>query len=107
MAFNKALSNWFPGFSSDGTNISIPIASFPQLAAAEVDASTGDMRKFLWAFLDFFRGKWIGTAQADRPSKVAFSSGSTIDQTTLETVWTYTITVRTTTSALEVTDEPT
>jgi hypothetical protein len=39
------------GYSSDGTNITIPIASLIGLTAAEADAITGDWREILQAIL--------------------------------------------------------
>jgi hypothetical protein len=40
-----------PGYSSDGTNITLPIASLIGLSAAEADAITGDWREILQAIL--------------------------------------------------------
>lgn len=40
-----------PGYSSDGTNITLPIASLIGLTAAEADAVTGDWREILQAIL--------------------------------------------------------
>jgi hypothetical protein len=39
----------FPNYLSDGTNITIPIASLIGLTAAEADAVTGDCREILQA----------------------------------------------------------
>jgi hypothetical protein len=39
------------GYSSNGTNITIPIAQLPGLSAAEADAVTGDWREILQAIL--------------------------------------------------------
>lgn len=41
----------FPGYSSDGTNITIPIDNLIGLTAAEADATTGDWREILQAWL--------------------------------------------------------
>lgn len=42
----------FPGYTSDGTNITIPIASLPKLTAAAANATTGDGADVLWAIVD-------------------------------------------------------
>jgi hypothetical protein len=41
----------FPNYSSDGTNITIPITSLIGLTAAESDVVTGDWREILQAIL--------------------------------------------------------
>jgi hypothetical protein len=41
----------WPNYTSDGTNITIPIADLEGLTAEEADAATGDWRKILQAFL--------------------------------------------------------
>lgn len=47
MAFNYAPTSIWPSYSSDGTNITIPIAQLPGLSAAEADAVTGDWREVM------------------------------------------------------------
>jgi hypothetical protein len=50
-AYRLSPEKVLPGYSSDGTNISIPIASVIGLTAAEADAVTGDWREILQAIL--------------------------------------------------------
>jgi len=41
----------WPGYDSDGTSITIPLAQLPGLSVAEADAATGDWREVLQAIL--------------------------------------------------------
>lgn len=70
MAFNPAPSNWFDSWSEDGTNITVPIATFPRLTAAEADGTTGDIRKVLFAILDKLYSEWTERLAADRPTRM-------------------------------------
>lgn len=71
MAFDAEPSGWFGvGYSEDGTDMTLPIASFPDLTASEADASTGDIRKVLYAFCSAMRDKFASLPAADRPTKM-------------------------------------
>ncbi len=70
MAFNPAPNAWIPSWSEDGTNITVPIASFPELTAAEADGATGDIRKVMFAVLDKLWDHWNSLPAADRPTKM-------------------------------------
>jgi len=50
-AYRVAPEQAIPGYSSDGKNITMPIASLIGLSAAEADAVTGDWREILQAIL--------------------------------------------------------
>jgi hypothetical protein len=105
MAFNKSIAHWIPGFSSDGTDITIPIASLTELTAGEVDATTGDIRRFLFALHAQLASIWDATAAADRPGQMSLSwsrspvAGSTNDQ------YRYTATFNVGNGSREVIDE--
>lgn len=47
MAFNKAPTALFPGYESDGVNITIPLEDITGLTASEAHAVTGDWRN-IW-----------------------------------------------------------
>lgn len=75
----------FPGYSSDNTNITIPIAIFQGLSAAEADAVTGDCRKILQAI--FLRAVecdesfvWSGKARTYEPFKMDLLNSRTFDR---------------------------
>jgi hypothetical protein len=50
-AYRTSPEQVIPGYSSDGTSITLPIASLIGLTAAEADAVTGDWREILQAIL--------------------------------------------------------
>lgn len=70
MAFDPAPSSWIPSWSEDGTDVTFPIASLPQLTAAEADGTTGDWRNCLMRFIDHTFDYYNGLAAADKPGKV-------------------------------------
>lgn len=73
MAFNPAPTQLFAGMSEDGTTLSVPIASIPELTAAEADATTGDLRKLIYALGEQMFQYYNDLAAADRPTKVSIS----------------------------------
>ena len=52
MAFDQKPSSWFDNWSENGTAISVPIATFPEMTAEEADATTGDIRKVIYAICE-------------------------------------------------------
>jgi hypothetical protein len=106
MSFNKAPSNWIPSWSADSTNITVPIASFPEMTADEANGTTGDIRKVLFALCKKLSSKWIATAVGDRPAKMIISQASSApDQTTGIITQNFTFTFYVLPSAVEVVDE--
>jgi hypothetical protein len=106
MAFSPTPTDWLANWSEDGTNITVPLATFPQLTAAEADAATGDIRDIVYAIIDKLYTAWIAKAAADRPTKWTCSKSASQNTTTGEITNTYTFVLRTTISAQDVTDEP-
>ena len=78
-------ANVFSGYLSDGTNITIPIASIPGLTAAEGHPTTGDTRELFRLIIE----KIFTTIQAlpavDRPEFMVITRGSLVglDSTTV------------------------
>ena len=68
MAFNKAPTALFAGYSSDGTNITIPLANIPGLTAAEADATTVDWRSIFLSMCNTVLTHYDALALADRPA---------------------------------------
>jgi len=81
MAFNPAPTVVFANWSENGTDITLPLASVPQLTAAEADAATGDSRKVLYGLLHQIHAWYTGLAAGDRPTKVVVSKsdGAVVD----------------------------
>ena len=105
MAFNPLPQTWIPNWTSDGTNITVPIASFPQMTAAEASTSTGDIRKVMFAIVDQLVNAYNAKALADRPAKMIPYRTSTTDNITGEVTNTYVQTFKLTVSAIAVEPE--
>lgn len=87
-----------------GTAVSVPIASIPELTAAEADPVTGDIRDIIFAFLEQWYTVWNALAVADRSTKMTIQRtqtglpGAIIQQT-------YTVTFQMAPTDLEVAGE--
>lgn len=105
MAINTVPSVWIPSWSEDGTNITVPIASFPLLTAAEADGATGDIRKIALAFLEQLYDSYSGTAIADRPGKMVITRTPAFSAATDQTTITYSVSFVTESTAYDVVSE--
>lgn len=81
MAFNPIPTNLIASWSEDGTNITFPIASVPELTAAEADAVTGDSRKIIYALLERICAWNTALAAADRSTRMTINKGNAIETT--------------------------
>jgi hypothetical protein len=106
MAFTKTPTAWIASWAEDGTNITVPLASFPELTAAEADASSGDIRHIVFAVIEKLYQEWVGRAVADRPTKWTCSKSVSTNTTTGEVTNTYNFVLRTTIASQDVSDEP-
>ena len=105
MAFSAVPTGWIANWSEDGTNISVPIASFPELTADEADAANGDIRKIAFAILEKLFQSYNGKAAADRPAMWTMGKSVGVNaQTGINTV-VYTATFKVQVSAQDVADE--
>lgn len=68
MAFNPAPTSIWPSYTSDGTNITIPIAALDGLTAAQANATTGDWRAIAVSFADTLQRHYFELADADKPT---------------------------------------
>lgn len=102
MAFNPAPSSWLASWSEDGTSITVPIATFPELTAAEADGTTGDIRKIAFALAEKLYQAYNGTAAADRPTKMTITRASSVNDTTGDVTRTYTFRFTLVNTATEV-----
>jgi len=108
MAFVKTPTTWIPGWSENGTDITITTLStaFPQLTAAEADAATGDIRKILFAICEKIWTVWNALATADKATKMTVNRSSFVNETTGLITRTYTFQFVTATTGEEVEAEP-
>lgn len=105
MPFVPAPNTWIASWSEDATNISVPIASFPELTAAEADGATGDIRKIVWAITEKLYQEFNSRAVADRPTKMNITKSSSINTTTNVVTNTFVFTFQTAVSTQEVVNE--
>jgi hypothetical protein len=66
----------FSGYTSDGTDITIPIASLPALTTGEANATTGDGREVLRAIIVQAKTALDALATADKPTKLTLTSSN-------------------------------
>lgn len=102
MAFNPLPQTWLTGLTDDGTTLSLPISSIPQLTAPEADSVTGDIRKVVFALMELLYSKWNALVLADRPKQMTFSKSVYTDVATGIVTNTYTVTCKTSVSVQEV-----
>lgn len=67
MAFNPAPTALFPGYTSDGTSITIPLAAIPGLTSVEANATTGDWRNVFLSLCHTVLTYYDSLAVADKP----------------------------------------
>ena len=106
MAFNPAPNTWLANWSEDGTNITVPIATFPELTAAEADGETGDIREVVFSIADALFAKWADTDTADRPTQMTISKGVSTNVNTGIVTQTFSFRFNTEVSAQGVVAEP-
>jgi len=102
MAFDKTPTTWISSWSENGTYITVPIASFSELSAAEADADTGDIRKIAFAIIEHLWDTYNGLASADRPTKMTVAKTATVNTTYNKLTSRYTFTFETDIGTQEV-----
>lgn len=81
-------TDYFAGYTSDGTNITIPIASISGLTAAEADAGTGNGSEVVNKLIETAQATILAADAADRPANLAFENATLplfIDANTVQT----------------------
>jgi hypothetical protein len=91
MAYSKLPASTFPSWTSNGTNITVPIASLNSLTAAEADVTTGDAREIVYSFLETVHQAYVNAAAPDKPAKMVITRASTVNETTGAITRTYTV----------------
>jgi len=81
MAQDLKPGTWITGWTEDGTNIAIAnlATAFPEMTAAEADATTGDIRKVLFAIMEQLWAKWLTVSVADRPAMMTIYRSTATD----------------------------
>jgi hypothetical protein len=86
MAFSntvQTVASFFASWAEAGGTISVPVASLPEVTAAEAHGTTGDIRKVLWAICAQAYAAFMALAAADKPAKctIAKSTSSAVNAT--------------------------
>jgi len=105
MAFDKTPNIWMSGWNENGTAISVPIATFTELTAAEADSDSGDIRKIVWAFLKKWYDEYSTRSSTNQPSKWTCTRSISVNATTGEVANVFTNTLYTEIATQEVADE--
>jgi len=107
MAQDLSVAHWFASWAEDATNITVPLASFPELTAAEADGTTGDIRKTLFAICERAYQAYLGEASADRPAKMTIARSSSTNDLTgaITRVYQFTFTAAAAVGGIEVSAE--
>ena len=69
------LTDFFPNASSDGTNVTIPIAEIVGLTPAEADPTNGNASEFVHKFLQTVGSTILAADEADRPVNMTYTAG--------------------------------
>jgi len=75
---NIAPTVLFASYTSDGTNLTIPLASIPVLNSAEAHATTGDGREVARALIERITLAIEGLSPELRPTKMTATRGSIV-----------------------------
>jgi hypothetical protein len=106
MAFDKKPSTWLPSWSEDETDITLPIASLPELTAAEADADTGDIRKVVFALTKKLADVWDALEAANQPTQMRINRYASSNQAGSEMTHVVQFTFVNTVATQDVKDEP-
>jgi hypothetical protein len=79
MSFDKTPTTWLSGYTSDGTDISLPIANISELSAIEAAADTGDIREIVFAILEMLYQAKAAKANVDLPANMRISCSKSFD----------------------------
>jgi hypothetical protein len=79
MAASILPKTYIPNWAENATNITVPLASFPELTAAEADGDTGDIRKVMYAILLKVHAVYDALPTADKPTKMVMAHSSSVN----------------------------
>ena len=105
MAANTVPTAWIANWSANADTITIPIASFTELTANEANATTGDIRKIMYAVNEQLWTAWSALAAANRTTKMTMTKSSSSNATTSVLTHVYTWTFNNTVTTQDVANE--
>jgi hypothetical protein len=86
---SMAPTNWIAGYTSDGTNMVIPIASLPYLDAGQCSAETGDVRQIVFAIQEEIYQKWILIPATNRSDRIGVARSSVVYSNRIANTYSY------------------
>jgi hypothetical protein len=104
MALNLVPTHWIPSYSSDGTNMTLPLASFDNLTSGEAHTSTGDIRKIAYEILKKLHAVYAAEATEDQPQKMVINKSQNLDSSG-NIVQTFSVTFIATPASVDVASE--
>lgn len=96
----------FPGYTSDGTSVTIPLAALGGMTAGEADAATGDGRKLAFELAKAMHERIQALAAEARPTQFLTSESTPTGQGANEVRKSYTLTFDVNITAADVANEP-
>jgi hypothetical protein len=105
MAFTKTPTTWIDNWAYSAPNITIPLATFPEMSADDAHTSTGDIRKIVFAVMEKLWLEWVATETANRPGKWTMTKSASVNTATGITTVQYVNTFLVSTTAQDVADE--
>lgn len=97
--------DWIADWSENGTNVTFPIASIPEMSADEADATTGDMRKVLFAICDQMYEVYNALATDNKPTKMTIYRSTSTNDLTGAVTKSYQFVFNVSVGSVEVVDE--
>lgn len=110
MAFNKSPTNWLTGYSLNTNAVAVNTsnagasATFPELTNIEANATTGDIRKIVYAVIEQLHQKFQATPVADRPNRMSITRSSSVSANNTVS-HTYVVSLTLAATGLDVADE--
>lgn len=95
MAYDNSISTWIANYAYSAPNITVPLATFPEISADEAHTTTGSIGNFLFGFLHALYAKWLTVAVADRPTSWTCYKQDATDNTTGKVTTTFVLTFTT------------
>ena len=108
MALTSAPEDWIANWAEADGDITIPLASLPELSEAEADGETGDIRSVVHAFNEALYTEMNSLPTGDKPTRwLMTKSGSMNTVTGITTIqYVHTLYLETEVGGLQVADEP-
>lgn len=106
MAVTLTPTTIFTDIAVDGTNLTIPLASIPELEATEVTGEGADLRKLIYALVAQMEEAFNDIEVASRPTRLTITKSADINVGGSDVVRNYTFSFRLAATAQDVADEP-